>query len=100
MYETAPIPPSEVQKFIAAKCPNPRCLGCGKAEYDIVNETNIDGNGLARRVALIGFPFPNYDIFKSKTIDVIVICCVECGTLRHIARKVVMAWLAKQGQLV
>ncbi|MGC0326259.1 putative Zn finger protein [Bradyrhizobium sp. USDA 326] len=96
MYETKPIPQSEIVRFMQAKTPHAKCSGCGQSSFALVNEENINGAGLEARMALTGYPFPGYDIFKARTTDVVVFMCNNCGTVWQLSRKPVCDWLSVQ----
>jgi ferredoxin-like protein FixX len=83
----------DVIRYMLAKQPNGKCVSCGNTSFDIVNEQNTDQNGLEGRAALTIFPFPDYDIMKAKSMDVVVLGCTNCATLRFLTRKMVAEWV-------
>jgi hypothetical protein len=95
MYEKSPIPRAELIRFLGAKCPSPRCAGCGSNNFALFEESNIDGKGTVGRMAATGFPFPDYDITSAKAVDVVALACNNCGTLWQMFRPTVVAWFAQ-----
>ena len=94
MYESAPIPRSDIIRYLNSKAPRAKCSACGHGEFSVTNEMDLDGKGLTARLVLVGFPFPGYEIPKAKTVEVLALACNNCGTIWQVLRKAVTSWLA------
>jgi hypothetical protein len=84
----------DVISFMNAKQPNGKCEACGGTLFDVLDEHSIDQKGEHGRVVLTMFPFPGNDLQKGKSMDVVVVSCNTCSTLRFLNRKAVAEWIA------
>jgi hypothetical protein len=89
MAASRKLKPTDVLRFLAAKKAGAKCV-CGSTQFDIVNEATHNG-----RAGIFVFKFPGHEVAGSQVMDVVLLACVNCGTIRQLQRKLVIDWVAK-----
>jgi len=89
-FNNSKISLKELTRALKGKGAAAPCNSCGGKDFNISDEDVYDA-----RAAIPYFRFPGWDLGGAKTIDVVMMVCESCGTIRLVHRPTLAEWLAK-----
>jgi len=84
-----PIKLTDAIRFFEAKGVSRKCPSCEHEECDVIDEDRANVH-----LALPGFQFGGYDVYRATMFGVYGLSCANCGYMRFYHRSVIAEWVA------
>ena len=91
-WRNIPLASRTIETFLEVKRVFPTCPMCGTTTWITIDEFEAPG-----RLGNVLFAFPDYDIFRSQTLDAVIQSCTNCFYIRTFARAPITLWAMEQG---